>query len=174
MERKTLQEIRSKITKNLLWSLAESEREREKSLKTFEKGELNKSRSNLKKSLFTIFDWLKISFNWSKHTEAHLKILNTISIDRKTDWINRNSRKTEFLKKITWFLKKKLLKALYIRNKMHEYEMKWFSKTQVLNSVFPKLRFSKHSPFKFSNTKYVLHKLKVFANLVGQTEKHTQ
>ena len=57
---------------------------------------------------------------------------------------------------------------------MHEYEMKWFSKTQVLNLVFPKLRFSKHSPFKFSNTKYVLHKLKVFANLVGQTEKHTQ
>ena len=30
--------------------------EREKSLKTFEKGELNKSRSNLKKSLFMIFD----------------------------------------------------------------------------------------------------------------------
>ena len=30
MERKTLQEIRRKITKNLLWSLAESEREREK------------------------------------------------------------------------------------------------------------------------------------------------
>ena len=56
MERKTLQEIRRKITKNLLWSLAESEREREKSLKTFEKGELNKSRSNLKKSLFMIFD----------------------------------------------------------------------------------------------------------------------
>ena len=33
-----------------------SQREREKSLKTFEKGELNKSRSNLKKSLFTLFD----------------------------------------------------------------------------------------------------------------------
>ena len=30
MERETLQEIRRKITKNLLWSLAESEREREK------------------------------------------------------------------------------------------------------------------------------------------------
>ena len=38
--------------KNLLWSLAESEREREKekSLKTFEKGELNKSRSYFKKA----------------------------------------------------------------------------------------------------------------------------
>ena len=33
MERETLQEIRRKTTKNLLWSLAESEREREKVLK---------------------------------------------------------------------------------------------------------------------------------------------
>ena len=56
MERKTLQEIMRKMTKILLWSLAESERERErerereKSLKTFEKGELNKSRSDFKKA----------------------------------------------------------------------------------------------------------------------------
>ena len=39
------------------------EREREKSLKTFEKGELNKSRSYFKKNLFTIFDRSKISFD---------------------------------------------------------------------------------------------------------------
>ena len=48
MERKTLQEIWRKTTKKLMWSLAELERE--KSLKTFEKGELNKSRSDLKKA----------------------------------------------------------------------------------------------------------------------------
>ena len=53
--------------------------EREKSLKTFEKGELNKLRSDFlkknkkKKNLFTIFYWSKISFNWSKQIEAHLK-----------------------------------------------------------------------------------------------------
>ena len=41
---------------------------------------------------------------------------------------------------------KKLLKALNIRNKMHENEMKCFSKTQVLNPVFPKLRFSNSLP----------------------------
>ena len=29
---------------------------------------------------------------------------------------------------------------------MHEYEMKYFSKTQVLNPVFPKLRFSNILP----------------------------
>ena len=58
MERETLQEIRRKTTKNLLWSLVESERERERerSLKTFEKSELNKSRFDFKKNLFTIFD----------------------------------------------------------------------------------------------------------------------
>ena len=33
----------------------EREREREKSLKTFEKGELNKSRSNLKKKTYSQF-----------------------------------------------------------------------------------------------------------------------
>ena len=31
---------------------------------------------------------------------------------------------------------------------MHEYEMKCFSKTQVLNPVFPKLRFSNILPLK--------------------------
>ena len=31
---------------------------------------------------------------------------------------------------------------------MHEYEMKCFSKTKVLNPVFPKLRFSNILPLK--------------------------
>ena len=31
---------------------------------------------------------------------------------------------------------------------MHKYEMKCFSKTQVLNPVFPKLRFSNILPLK--------------------------
>ena len=33
-------------------------------------------------------------------------------------------------------------------NKMHKNEMKCFSKTQVLNPVFPKLRFSNILPLK--------------------------
>ena len=59
---------------------------------------------------------------------------------------------------------------------MHENEKKCFSKTQVLNPSFPKIKIFNHSPFKHSNTKYVLHKqkLKVISNLVGQTERHTQ
>ena len=66
MERKTLQEIRRKTTKNLLWSLVESERE--KNLKTFEKGEL---RFDLKKK----------------------KAYSRFSIDRKSVSINRNRQK---------------------------------------------------------------------------------
>ena len=64
----------------------------------------------------------------------------------------------------------KLLKALKNMNKMHDYEMQSFSKKQVLNPVFPKLRFS-NILHKFSNIKSVLlKKFKVFANLVGQTK----
>ena len=37
------------------YRVGEREREREKSLKTFEKGELNKSRSNLKKKTYSQF-----------------------------------------------------------------------------------------------------------------------
>ena len=64
------------------WREREREREREKSLKTFEKSELNKSRSDLKKA-------------YSRFSIEQKSVL----IDRKTDWINQNSRKTEFLKK---------------------------------------------------------------------------
>ena len=53
--------------------------------------------------------------------------------------------KQNFLKKNNLVFEK-LLKALNIMNKMHEYEMKFFSKTQVLNPVFPKLRFSNILP----------------------------
>ena len=41
---------------------------------------------------------------------------------------------------------------------MHDNEMKCFSKTQVLNPSFPKIKILNHSPFKNSNTEYVLQK----------------
>ena len=51
MERETLQEIRRKMTKICCGALpSRREREKEKSLKSFEKGELNKSRSYFKKA----------------------------------------------------------------------------------------------------------------------------
>ena len=44
-----------------------SRREKEK----FEKDELNTSNLDFLKTLFTIFDWSKISFDWSKQTETY-------------------------------------------------------------------------------------------------------
>ena len=101
---------------------------------------MNKSRSDLKKKKKLIHDFQLIETD-----RGSLKILNAISIDRKKDWINRNFGKITVLKNSANFVNK-LLKALNFVNKMHEYEMKCFSKTQVLNLVFPKLRFSNILP----------------------------
>ena len=84
---------------------------------------------SINRNLFKIFWWAFVYFDQSK-----------LIFNQSKFWKNRI-----FWKKITWFLKK-LLKALNIMNKMHEYKMKFFSKTQVLNPVFPKLRFSNILP----------------------------
>ena len=55
MERETLQEIRRKTTKNLLWSLAESERER-KSFEKFLKKWFEQVKFEFLKTLFSKFD----------------------------------------------------------------------------------------------------------------------
>ena len=140
-----MKKYRRKTTKNCCGALP-SWRERERG--KFEK---------LLKKMF----WTSQDLTFKK---AHLQF----SIDRKSISIDRNKQKLTkdfkrnfdwsknrlnqskiwkniFLEKITWFLKT-LLKALNIRNKMHEYEMKCFSKTQVLNPVFPNLRFSNNLP----------------------------
>ena len=69
------------------------------------------------------------------------KIFIAISIDQETGSIDRKSGKIIFLKKQS-ILMQKLLKAHCIMNKMHEYEMKSFSKTLVFNPDLPKSRFS--------------------------------
>ena len=67
----------------------------------------------------------------------------------------------------------KLLQALKNMNKMHEYEMQSFSKTQVLNLIFPKLRFS-NILHKFSSNKSVLHKnSKYFQTWLVKPKTHT-
>ena len=80
----------------------------------------------------------------SKHTELNQKF-NRNSIDRKKLSIGRNFGKNSFFENQSKILEK-LLKVLNFMNKMHEYEMKYFSKTLVLNPVFPKLRCSTNSP----------------------------
>ena len=71
------------------------------------------------------------------------KFLIAILIDRKRILIDPNFGKNNFRKK------NKLVycrnSSMHWKNKMHEYEMKCFSKTQVLNPVFPK--FQIFNPF---------------------------
>ena len=50
----------------------------------------------------------------------------------------------------------KLLKAHCIMNKMHEYELKSFSKTLEFNPDLPKQVFQSNCPKK-SNIKHILH-----------------
>ena len=67
----------------------------------------------------------------------------------------------------------KLLKALNFMNKMHEYEMKCFSKTLVLNPVFPKLRFSINSPYILKHQTCFAQNLRNF-KLGWPNPNHTQ
>ena len=63
-----------------------------------------------------------------------------------------------------------LLKTLNFMYKVHEYEMKCFSKTQDSKLVFLKLRFLNNLPLNSQATNLFFIKLKVFSNLVGQTK----
>ena len=70
------------------------------------------------------------------------KIFIAISIDRATGSIDRKSGKINFFFEKQSILMQKLLEAHCIINKMHEYEMKSFSKTLEFNPDLPKSRFS--------------------------------
>ena len=131
--------------------------EREKVEKTFEKVSLNRWKSVFKKfsTWFSIYRKTNLigrkCFDWSNTNRAPIEIdrdsqtfLIAILIYRKTISIGQNSGKISFFEKQSKIMQK-LLKALNFMNHMHEYEMKWFSKTHVLNPIFPKLRFSIHS-----------------------------
>ena len=131
-ERKTLQKFRKKTTKNLSAALP-SRREREKVEKLFEKDVWNSKRtvfqkpeircsidretSSINRTRQRLTEFLKQDFDWSK-----------IRLDQSKFW-----KKPDFLKFY--------LKALNLRKKMHENEMKCSSKTQVLNPIFQKIRF---------------------------------
>ena len=132
-----------------------------------------------------IFDQSKNRFDRSKMLRL---IQHQSSTDRKRqrltnifncnfDWSKKKFDRSKFWK-YQFFEKQskimqKLLKALNFMNHMHGCEMKCFSKTHVLNPVFPKLRFSIHS-LKISNIKYVLHKTQGIFKLGWSNKKHTQ
>ena len=106
-ERKNLAKIWEENDKNLMNELVRVE-ERKKSLKKFWKRWVEQVKIRFLKTLFTIFDWSKINFDWSKQTKAPLNFLKTILIDRKTNSINRNNRNSlKFWEKNTVLKKNK-------------------------------------------------------------------
>ena len=117
------------------------------------------------------FDWSSLNRASIETDRGWPKFLITISIDWKIGLIDRNSRKNKFLKNQSNFVQK-LLKALNLMKIMHEYEMKCFSKTQVLNPVLQTLIFSILS-IKFSSIKYVLHKTQGIFKLGWSDKKKT-
>ena len=111
------------------------------------------------------FDWTSINRASIETDRGWPKFLITISI-------NRNSGKKNLKKK----KKKPVLcrnSLKHWKNKMHKYEVKCFSKTQVLNPISQNLRFSIHS-LKFLSIKYDLHKTQRIFKLGWSNQRHTQ
>ena len=96
--------------------------------KTYSRFSIDRKSVSIDRNRQKLTKIFKCNFDWSKNR-----------LDQSKFWKNR------IFEKINQFLKK-LLKALNIRNKMHKYEIKCFSKTWVLNLVFQKLRFSNILP----------------------------
>ena len=68
----------------------------------------------------------------------------------------------------------KLLKAQYFMNKMHEYELKCFLKTLVLNPDLSKIRFLNNFFLKSQTPNTFCIKIKEFSILDGHKQNHTQ
>ena len=58
-------------------------------------------------------------------------------------------------------------------NKMHEYEMKYFSKTVVLNPDLPKIRFSINFPKGLKLQAHFALNLRKFQSWMAKTKSHT-
>ena len=78
------------------------ERERERKFKTFEKGVWKSQDLIFLKTWFTIFDWSKINFDWSKLTEAHINFQLQFRLIEEQVRSIKIVKKNEFLKN-NWF-----------------------------------------------------------------------
>ena len=96
-ERKTLQKIWRKTTKIGWFCFAESEREREK-LKKLLKKCFKWVKHWILKNLIHNIRLIEKQFRSIETDRDSLKFLIAISIDQKTDSIDRNCKKNEFLK----------------------------------------------------------------------------
>ena len=138
------------------------------------------------KTLYTIFDQSKIRFDWSKMPSIDLE-----PIEQRSKWSGSNQNfncifdqsknrfnwskiwKTQIFEKQSNFLQK-LLKALKFRNKMHEYEMKCFSKNTCFEPSFPKQKDFQSILLKFSSFKHIFHQIQGIFKLGWPNQNHTQ
>ena len=126
-----------------------------------------------------IFDWSKISFDWSKQTEAPLKFFknnfdwskNRLDQSKQTEAHLNFERKTQFWKK----------KSKHILGTPQSIEIdeqnawvcdEMFFKNNSFKPSFPKIKIFNHFPFKFSSIKYFLHKTQGMFKLGWSNQKH--
>ena len=100
----------------------------------------------IKKTWNTMFNWSKNRFYQLNQAEAHRIFKTKISIDRKLDWINRNSGKNSFWEKKPDFLKT-YLKALNIRYKNAWVWDEILSQNTSFKPNFPKNLILNNLPF---------------------------
>ena len=148
-----------------------SRREREK-LKFFLKKCFERVKHWILKNLIHDIRLIEKQY-WSIETDRDsLKFLIAISIDQKTDSIDRNCKKNEFLKinRIWCNLSSKHWKN-YEKNAWVWDEM-IFTNPRFKTQFSQKFRFQTISPFFFSSNKSVLRKTQVFFKLSWLDQKH--
>ena len=138
------------MTKNLLWSLAESERER-KSFEKFLKKWFEQVKSEFLKSLFSKFDWPKQQFRLIETDRDSLKILNAISIDQKNRLDQSKHRGTKIFLGKTQFWKNQRHILETPQSIEIDEQNAWvcdvmFFKKQSFKPSFPKIEIIKYFP----------------------------
>ena len=126
-----------------------------------------------------IFDWSKISFDRSKHTEPSQEIFIAFSIDRKTDSIDWNTQsQANIFWKFFFFLKTKqnITKTPQSIEFCEQNAWVWdecFSKNTRFEASFPKIKMFNQFFLNSQASSTFFIKYKEFSNLVGQTKiKH--
>ena len=94
---------------------------------------------------------------------------NCIFDKSKNRFDRQKIQKTQIFEKQSNFLQK-LLKALKFMNKMHEYEMKCFSKNTCFEPNFPKMKIFNQFSLNYQASNTFCINFKEFSNLVGQTK----
>ena len=174
-----------KWQKNLIEALTESYRERKfwKLLKS----KFEHVKIRFEKTLYKIFDWSKIRFDWTKMLRLN-KYQSSIDqngqrmtkvFNRNFVWLKNRFNQSKFWKKQIFEKKNKLVlcrnpsKHWILRIKCMSMRWNVFQKHKFLTKFSKNLRFLINS-LKFSSIKYDLHKTQGIFKLGWSNQRHTQ